>query len=199
MRWLALVLVVAACGGAKPSGPATPATPAPILMRGPTATGMTAELGAIGLDPKDLPPLGKLPPEQLRKVMPLFAKSLGTKCEGCHASSFDVRTPQMNVAEQMWDHFSRQLTTKEGAPLFCDSCHHGATKILDRASDDKVFVWMDENYVAKLARKPGVEAPGKDHACPTCHGEPGEMKFIHIWAEGKPFPKNSTDTPQVSR
>ena len=186
MRRLAALVLVAACGGAKPSAPAAPA--APVVMRGPTPTEYGAALQAIGLDPKNLPPLNKLPPEQLRKVMPLFAKSLGTKCEGCHASSFDVRTPQMNVAEQMWTHFSGNLTLKDGSPLFCDSCHHGATKVLDRSSDEKLFVWMDENYVAKLARKPDAQMPGKDHACPSCHGEPGEMKFIHYWAEGKSFP-----------
>ncbi len=182
-----------ACGGAKTSAtPATPAQPAaPVVMKGTTPSAFAAQLTAIGLDPANLPPLGKLAPEQLRKVMPLFAKSLGTPCEGCHGPSFDQRTPEMNVAEQMWSHFSRELTSKEGGLLFCDSCDHGGAKVLDRRDTEKLAVWMDENYVTKLARKDHAE-----HACPTCHGEPAEMRFVRFWREGKPFP---TGTPQVSR
>lgn len=205
MKQLALLLVVCACAGASnPSrNPATtgPATaPHPVVMQPPVATGFATELTAIGLDPKNLPPLDKLAPEQLRKTMPLFAKSLGVRCEGCHASSFEVRTPRMNVAEAMWNHFVRELTTKGGEPIFCDSCHHGAVTVLDRRNVETLAVWMDQNYVGKLARKadaptrPGA-GPGEDFACPACHGEPAEMKFIRFWAEGRTFPPI---TPEVS-
>lgn len=188
MKRLLFVLLAAACGGAA-RAPATPAPQqpaAPVVMKGPTATEYAPQLTAIGLDPANLQPLDKLPPEQLRKVMPLFAKSLGVKCTGCHdPKSEDTRTPNMNAAIAMWDHFVRGLTTKDGQPLFCDSCHHGAELVLDRRDTEKLAIWMDENFVSKLARKDKQE-----HACPTCHGEPAVMKFIPLWKAGKPFPHN---------
>ena len=203
MKRLWALAWLVACGGAKtPATPTAPTPPAaPVPMKGPTPTAFDAQLTAIGLDPANLPPLGKLAPEQLRKVMPLFAKSLGTKCEGCHGASFDQRTPEMNVAEQMWNHFSQELTLRDGGPLFCDSCHHGRAKVLDRRDTEKLAVWMDENYATKLARKAiGAQAIRAEHACPTCHGEPAEMRFIRFWAAGKPFPnRNAPSTPQLSR
>ena len=199
-----LALALAACGAAQkqtPAGPPpgaesdtnTPAPPAPPLANAqpPTPTAYAAELAKIGLDPKDLPAIDKVPPEQLRQTMKLIAKSLGVRCTVCHDFTSDQRSKRMNVAEGMWNHFTRELQTKSGEPIFCDSCHHGSLSILDRRDQEAVALWMDENYVAKLTRK-----DGKEHACPTCHGEPAEMHFIPIWAARKAFP---TFPPQVVR
>lgn len=148
-------------------------------MRAPTATELAPQLEAIGLDPKNLPPLTKLAPEQLRKVMPLIAKSLGAKCSDCHNFASDgpqQRTARMNAGEQMWNHFVRGLTTVEGEPLFCDSCHHGSFVVLDRTDPHAVEAWMKENFVGKLTR-----VDQKEHGCETCHGTPMRMRFIDSW------------------
>jgi len=193
MKRLALLAALVACG---PSARHAKEAPPPVLMQPPTATALGPSLAAIGFDPAHLPAFEDIPAEQRQKMMPLFAKSLGVPCEGCHApSDFFTVTPRMRVAEQMWQHFVRALETSDKQPLFCDSCHHGSMRILDRKSPESVALWMDQSYVAKLARRDEAE-----HACPTCHGEPAEMRFIRFWAAGKPFPpKNSTTAQQVSR
>ena len=86
-------LFVAACGGANQGTTTSPATSSdvdaaasamPTIARGAmkdvSPTIYADDLRAAGLDPLKLPQLNKLPPEQLRKVMPLVAKSLGVKC-----------------------------------------------------------------------------------------------------------------------
>ena len=45
---------------------------------------MGPALKELGLDVKNLPPLNKIPPDKVRKVMGTFTKSLGMKCTGCH-------------------------------------------------------------------------------------------------------------------
>ncbi len=152
---------------------------ATFAMKGPTATDFGDNLTAIGLDPAKLPPLTKLAPEQLRKVMPLIAKSLGVKCTACHVWNTEgppPKTPRMKVAEQMWNQFVRRLTLADGGPLFCDSCHHGAIQVLDRHDLDALAVWMKESFVTKLAR-----ADEKEHGCSTCHGQPIRPRFIDGW------------------
>ena len=196
----ALVLAIAACGGAiaptnqtatptsRPSASATSASgnpsatltsTAPFAMKAPTATALTSELAAIGLDPAKLPPLAKLAPDQLRKVMPLFAKSLGVKCTACHVWNTDgppPKTPRMNVAEQMWNQFVRRLELADGSPLFCDSCHQGSLQVLDRHDLNALATWMKESFVTKLAR-----TDEKEHGCATCHGNPIRPRFIEGW------------------
>jgi hypothetical protein len=149
-------------------------------MRPPTATELGPQLQAIGLDPKNLPPLSKLAPEQLRKVMPLFAKSLGVKCTACHVFENPEKTPRMKVAAQMWEHFARTLAISTGEPIFCDSCHHGSLAVLDRTDKTALATWMKDNFVTPLAR-----VDGKDHGCATCHGEPLRPRFIDLWKTGR--------------
>jgi hypothetical protein len=160
-------------------------TAAPVIgpMNPPRPSQMLADLQAIGLDAKNLPPLAKLEPEKLRKVMKLFARSLGVKCAGCHAEAMETMTPRKRVAIQMWNHFVRGMAMGDDSPLFCDSCHQGSVHILDRRNKKATEKWMDDNFVGKLQRKDGQE-----NDCATCHGEEVEDHFIDLWKQGKPFP-----------
>jgi hypothetical protein len=139
---------------------------------------MLVDLQVIGLDPKNLPPIEKLDPRALRAVMKLMTKSLGVKCGDCHREmDFAAPTPLKRVAAKMWDEFVAKLTFADGAPLFCDSCHEGRMKVLDRADKKALAVWMDANLVEKLKRK-----DEKEHACETCHVNM-EMQFLRQWAQ----------------
>ncbi len=168
------------------AAPVASASAAPVFtgpMKSPVPTAMAADLQALGLDPKNLPPLGKLQPEKLRKVMKLIAKSLGAKCRDCHADEMSDPTPRKRVAENMWNLFVQRLSFADGSPVFCDSCHQGTiSPLLDRRDKKALSRWMDANFVDRLARR-----DGKEHDCPTCHGEEQENHFIDLWKAGKPF------------
>ena len=137
-------------------------------LPGPTA--MEADLKELGLDPKALPPLGKLEASTLRQVMKTFTRSLGVPCAGCHdVKAFAAPTRKKTIATHMWNDVARGLTTKDGAPLYCDSCHDGKATFLDRSDAKQLAAWMEQAYVAPLSR-----ADGNEHNCATCHGEPFE-------------------------
>src|SRR5262249_40612230 len=88
------------------------------------ATEMEADLKEIGLDPKALPPLNKLSPDQLRKVMKTFTKSLGVQCNGCHdTKDFRAPTPNKKIATHMCNDFTRALMITHGHPFYCETCH----------------------------------------------------------------------------
>jgi hypothetical protein len=175
VRRLVLVLL-AACGAGSGTGAATASGSgtgtatatvtatatapggAAFVMKDVTPTAYGAELTAIGLDPSSLPSFDKVTPDQLRKLMPLFAKSLGLKCDGCHDMDAPAkRTHRKDVAMFMWKKFLHQPT-----PVFCDSCHHGGTRVLDRSDDKALRAWMDQSFVHGLGAKD----------CAACHGEP---------------------------
>jgi len=105
---------------------------------------MGAELKALGLTPGALPPLDQLPPATLRKVMKTFTKTLGSRCEACHvAGDFAAPTPRKAIALGMWNHFVRGLETKDGSPIYCDSCHQGSmTPLLDRHDQKALGRWQ---------------------------------------------------------
>jgi hypothetical protein len=85
-------------------------------MRAPVASAMGTDLQALGLDPKNLPPLEKLDPKALRGVMKLLARSLGGKCADCHSEGdFAAQTRRKKIATKMWDEFAAKLTTADGA------------------------------------------------------------------------------------
>lgn len=166
------------------SASATPATQPPPGPQGKTrpivATEMGPALKELGLDVKNLPPLNKLPPEKMRKVMSTFAKALGVKCTGCHdADDFKKPTPYKKIAERMWNEFVRGYTLEGGGALYCDSCHGGKAEWLVRDPGLKeLSKWMDENFVGKLKK-----TNGQAHSCETCHGDPMEGKFLATWAK----------------
>lgn len=152
-------------------------------MKLPVGSQMAPELTALGLDPKNLPPMSKLEPEKLRKVMKLISKSLGLQCNGCHLEDAAAATPRKRVAEKMWDEYLRGFALADGTPLFCDSCHQGAVVILDRTDKKALGKWMDAAFVEKLKPRP----KGADLECASCHTEDREMHFIDLWKQGKPF------------
>jgi hypothetical protein len=139
---------------------------------------MDVELREIGLDPKALPPLEKLSPDQLRKVMKTFTKALGIPCKGCHdTSSFRAPTKNKKIAAHMWNDFARGLVTAEGEPLYCDGCHAGHKDLLDRRDLDLLTTWMKASFVEPLKR-----ADGNENDCATCHGKGMEPKiFTRLW------------------
>ncbi len=113
-------------------------------------------------------------------VMKSFTLALGVDCSGCHAGSgrnidYEAATPQKNVTKKMWTNFVRGLKAKEGS-LYCDSCHQGKMKYLDRSDIGTLETWMQTNFVEKLERRDGAE-----HDCVSCHGEPFKGDFIRTW------------------
>jgi hypothetical protein len=152
-------------------------------IQSPVPSAMLANLAALGIDPKNLPPIEKLEPRALRGVMKLIARSLGSKCGDCHREgNFAAMTPRKKIAAKMWDEFVAKLAfANDDAPLFCDSCHQGRTRQLDRTDLKALGRWMDANFVSKLKRK-----DGKDNECETCHVEM-EMRFLAKWAGATAF------------
>lgn len=151
-------------------------------MRPIAPTEMGPALKELGLDVKNLPPLNKIPPDKIRKVMSTFTKALGTQCTGCHdGDDFKKATPNKKVAARMWNEFVRGYAMEGGGAVYCDSCHgsqgNGKMTFLVRDPGLKeLSKWMDENFVSKL-KKPN----GQEHSCETCHGDPMEGKFLHNW------------------
>jgi hypothetical protein len=120
--------------------------------------------------------------------MRLFARSLGIKCADCHEPegassvqnsaairSFSVPTRRKRIAMHMWNEFVVKLAPVDGSSLFCDSCHEGRVRYLDRRDRKALASWMDAHFVAKLTRR-----DGKDHGCETCHVNMN-MTFLADW------------------
>lgn len=161
------------------AGPTTaPPTTAPAgKMKAIAPTEMGQALKDLGLDVKNLPPLNKIPPDKIRKVMGTFTKSLGTQCTGCHdGDDFKKATPNKKVAARMWNEFVRGYAMEGGGAVYCDSCHAGKMQFLVRDPGLKqLSAWMDENFVSKMKKASGA------HSCETCHGDPMEGKFLQSW------------------
>ncbi len=156
--------------------PGMPAKSAPLL-----ATKFADELKKLGFDSKKaIPDLEKMDLKAKKKLMPLFQKALGYEsCTGCHAADGDYQTPTRNlkISRKMWSQFVAAVRDDKGGLVFCDSCHNGGTKILNRLDRKEVGKFMHENYVAKLLR-----ADKQDNGCATCHGTPTEPKIIEkVW------------------
>lgn len=149
-----------------------------MMAKGIAPTAMEAELKELGLDPKALPPLNKMEPNTLRKVMKTFNKALGVQCNACHdTKDFKAPTAQKKIASHMWNDFTRGLALEGGGALYCDSCHGGQKEFLDRSDKHKLAEWMQTHYTAKMKR-----VDGKEHGCETCHGDPFEADiFGKLW------------------
>jgi len=64
-------------------------------MKAIAASAFAEDLKKLGIDPLKPPPLNKLTPDTVRKLMPSFAKSLGVKCAACHdTDNFKTWTPK---------------------------------------------------------------------------------------------------------
>lgn len=156
--------------------PGMPATSAPL-----SATKFEAELKKLGFDgKKPIADLEKLDLAAKKKLMPLFTKALGyTECTGCHAADGDYRTStrNMKISRKMWSQFVAATRDEKGGMVFCDSCHNGATKVLNRVDHKAIGKFMHENYVDKLTR-----ADKQDNGCATCHGTPMQPDIIEkLW------------------
>jgi len=163
-------------------------SPGPMQL--PIATRLGDDLKAIGLDPKDLPPLETLDAKTKRRLMTSFSESLGVPCNGCHAEGdFSVDTRRKRVAKRMYNELVRVLATTSGEAVFCDSCHQGAMFFLDRRDKAKVADFMIDGMVGKLKR-----VDGTDHDCATCHGDNPDFAFIARW-KGAPAPDIDTHPP----
>jgi hypothetical protein len=116
--------------------------------------------------------------------MKSMAASLGIKCNGCHVQvgneiDFDMKTPNMRIASQMWDRWVVKMQLTGGQPLFCDSCHQGKADFLVRGNPEQVGTlsnWMKKNFAAGLQNKDGSAL-----TCATCHGQPFKGEFLATW------------------
>lgn len=139
------------------------------------ASTMVGDLTAMGLDLKNLPALDKLKPEQMRKVMTTFTKALGWQCKDCHGTGkFEAPTPMKNVTTHMWNEFVKGISFDGGA-LYCDSCHQGKAKYLDKSDKKALGAWMDQEFDKKMKRG------SVNQTCATCHGEPFNPDFMENW------------------
>ena len=156
--------------------PGMPATSAPL-----SATKFAAELKKLGFDgKKPVADLEKMDLAAKKKLMPLFTKALGyTECTGCHAADGDYNTStrNMKISRKMWSQFVGATRDDKGGMIFCDSCHNGATKILNRVDRKAVGGFMHSNYVVRLTR-----ADKQENGCATCHGTPMQPDIIEkLW------------------
>ena len=142
-----------------------------------SATKFQAELKKLGFDGKKaMLDLEKMDLPTKKKLMPLFQKALGyDSCNGCHAGDGDYRTStrNMKVTRKMWSQFVSAMRDDAGGLVFCDSCHNGAQRILNRTDKKAVGVFMHDDYVAKLTR-----ADKQRNECATCHGTPMEPSIL---------------------
>ncbi|NUQ79434.1 MAG: hypothetical protein HUU21_38480, partial [Polyangiaceae bacterium] len=143
---------------------------------------MLAELKATGISLTKISEIGKIPLAQKKKLMPLMQKAMGyTACTGCHVEGdFKAETRNLKISREMWNAYTVPLRDEKGGVLFCDSCHSGQAKVLNRADQEAVKKFMEDEYEHKLTR-----ADKKEMECSTCHGEAMELKIIEkLWKIG---------------
>ena len=150
---------------------------APVVLMPIVKSTLADKLKEAGLDPKKLPRLSNVERSKLGKVMNTFTAALGYKCTDCHLDDFKASTPMKRIAEHMWDEYAAALAMSDGSPLYCDSCHQGRGKILDRTDKKVLSGFMQANFVDKVKRN-----DKKEHGCPTCHGDPFEPDILGPWS-----------------
>ena len=116
---------------------------------------MIADIKAIGIDLANPGDLAKMDMSKKKKLMPFFVKALGMSgCDGCHvAGDFKAATHNKQMASSMWNHFVKDLRANGGGAMFCDSCHQGKQKLLDRSDKKALSKFMIANYEDKLAAR----------------------------------------------
>ena len=168
-------------------GPAPSGAPSAGPKAGPSgapntplsASKLAEDVKKIGIDLSKTPDITKLPLDKKKKVMPILQKALGyDACTGCHVEGdMKAETRNKKIAREMWNKFVGPLRDEKGGPIFCDSCHNGKNKVLNRADKEAVKKFMETDYEGKLTR-----ADKKEHACSTCHGESMEVAIIDkLW------------------
>ncbi|MBS2012173.1 MAG: hypothetical protein JST00_04770 [Deltaproteobacteria bacterium] len=173
-----------ACAGAPEAARAPEAAHVSIVrtpgkMNRVEPTRMGDALAAAGLDPRALPPLEALEMGPKQRVMRTFSTALGIPCLGCHAESdFAADTRRKRVAKRMWNELVRVLEMRDGAPIYCDSCHDGSLFALDRRDTTHVADFMSDVLVGRLRR-----IDGRPHDCTTCHDDPPDFHTITTWKQ----------------
>ncbi|UQA58726.1 multiheme c-type cytochrome [Polyangium aurulentum] len=181
--------------GSKDPQPTPPATgapsgtaeaPAPKPGKGSTPikeSKMLEDVKKAGVNLAKTTTLDKIPLGQKKKLMPLFQKALGYKdCQGCHVEGdFKKETRNIKITRGMWDHYVAAMRDEKGGAVFCDTCHEGTPKNLDRSDRKAMEKFMEDEYEHKLTR-----ADKKDNECSTCHGDAMELKIIEkLWGIAK--------------
>lgn len=176
--------------GPDPTTPPDPTAPDPTTNPEPdpptngvtqpiVASALSNKVTEGGLDPLRLPALLEDADEIAHAtLMQTFALSLGNVCNTCHTDDFSAWTDGKRVTVHMWEDIVAKLEMADGSPLYCDSCHQGKERFLDRSNADDLEVWMQENMVDKLARR-----DGQPMDCATCHGEPANYDLIETWSQ----------------
>lgn len=151
-------------------------------------------LAMAGLDVKNLPNLPDIIAREqmthdrteVHVVMESFDDALGVKCNGCHVSTsttgrlnFAADTRNKRIASRMYSDWVERLRFKDGSDLYCDSCHQGKAKSLQKGPE--LATWMQHNFVDKLEFKTGDAV-----TCETCHGTPFNPTFLDAWGEAHP-------------
>lgn len=140
---------------------------------------MLEDLKKAGVAIDKIGDLEKLPLAAKKKVMPLMQKALGYEaCTGCHVEGdYKKDTRNMKISREMWRAYSVALRDEKGKAVFCDNCHSGQAKVLNRADKEALKQFMEDEYEHKFF------LPGKKAAeCSTCHGDAMELKVIEkMW------------------
>lgn len=140
---------------------------------------MLEDVKKAGVDLKKIPDFDKMPLATKKKLMPLFQKAMGyADCQGCHVKDdFKAETRHIKITRGMWKHFVVAVRDEKGGAVFCDTCHDGNEKNLDRSDRKAMEKFMEDEYEHKLTR-----ADKKDNECSSCHGDAMEMKiFEKVW------------------
>jgi hypothetical protein len=165
--------------GTTPAPTGTAKAPAGPASQPVVASKMLEEVKKLGVDVTKTPDLAKLAMDKKKKIMPLLQKSLGfEQCTGCHVEGdMKAKTRNRDIAAGCWKTFVAPMRDDKGGPIFCDSCHNGKNKILNRADVESLKKFMETEYEHKLTR-----GDKKENACSSCHGEALELKiFDKIW------------------
>lgn len=185
---LALLTAASACGGARAAQPGrrpiAKASPPPRTRAGGLDEGPLGPMLAVTHSTEhDRLVARGIVPEQLRSadertrqaVMESFCVSLGVQCSFCHArGDYEQVTPRVFVAAAMWLKFTRAFVRRDGGPLYCDSCHHGAATFLARGADDgDALARFMHGYIEQIRPRGG--GPMR---CESCHGRPFTARFL---------------------
>jgi hypothetical protein len=110
-------------------------------------------------------------------LMQTFSGSVGA-CETCHGGDFGAPTDNKTITRHMWEDIVARFELADGGLLYCDSCHQGQARFLDRSNREAVELWMQENMVDKLVRR-----DGQPNSCASCHGDPPNYDLTSKWLE----------------
>ena len=165
-----------ATGDKKPDAPPAAAAKPSTPIR---ASKMLEDVKKAGIDLKKIPDFDKMPLAAKKKLMPLLQKSMGfADCQGCHVKDdFKAETRNLKITRGMWKNFVVAVRDEKGGAVFCDTCHDGSPKNLDRSDRKAMEKFMEDEYEHKLTK-----ADKKEMECSTCHGDAMEMKIIEkVW------------------